>query len=137
MPGVWEGRRERVVPGLWAREGSLPTSVLRVWPQLGCVGGRRVVLEGEDRNVSTNSECAFVEVTPGAWYYVLEHTHAPKNSWDWREHASCYGAFASEDEADAHLRRHHANPGGSWTQSYAEGFKPDDVLAVLVSEATR
>jgi hypothetical protein len=38
--------------------------------------------------------------------------HAPKNSWDWREHARAYGPFPSQDAAVKHLQSNHANPGG-------------------------
>ena len=87
--------------------------------------------------MSTNSECEFIEVEPGEWYYVLEHIHAPKNAWDWREFASACGPFATLDLAREHLRTHHANPGGYSTQEYVDGFTPDEVLAELLKEARR
>lgn len=87
--------------------------------------------------MSTNSECLFVEVQPGQWWYLLEHYNAPKNSWDWREHSTAYGPFTSEDSAYEHLRDNHANPGGSCTSSYVEGFKPDEVLQRLIDECNK
>ena len=71
--------------------------------------------------MSTNSECEFVKWKK-KWYYTLEDYNAPKNAWDWYEYSSTYGPFASQDEADEHLRDNHANPGGA---SIAE--LPDDI----------
>ena len=87
--------------------------------------------------MSTNSECHFIEVKPGQWYYLLEDYNAPKNAWDWREHATCYGPFGTEEEADQHLRDNHANPGGSSSQPYLEGYKMDEVMEGLVKNASK
>lgn len=90
--------------------------------------------------MSTNSECAFIEVAKGKWYYLLEDYDAPKNAWDWRDHASAYGPFATEEAADQHLRDNHANPGGSWTRPLPEGvdaldMSKDETLAKLIQSA--
>lgn len=87
--------------------------------------------------MSTGLECEFIEVAPGEWYYLLEQGSAPKIAWDWREYANAYGSFRTYEEAHKHLRDHHANPGGHTVQEYVEGFKPDNMLAELLSEATR
>ena len=89
--------------------------------------------------MSTGCECDFVCVaaTPHPiWFYVLEDYHAPKNSWDWREYASAYGPFDSEDEAFDHLHANHANPGGS-SSDYEPRESVDGVLADLIKNATR
>jgi len=65
--------------------------------------------------MSTNSECVFYDVDGIGHYYLLEYSNAPKNAWDWREYATLYGPFVSEDAAHKHLGRHHANPGGFWS----------------------
>ena len=89
--------------------------------------------------MSTNSECAFIEVEPNKWYYILEDYHAPKNSYDWREHAQAYGPFASMDVAEKHLHDNHANPGGYWEQRYnpEKPYKPDEVMTRLMAEAEK
>jgi hypothetical protein len=86
--------------------------------------------------MSTNSECEFIEPTPGQWFYILEDYNAPKNAWDWREHARCYGPFPSYNAADKHLIRNHANPGGSSTVDHAS-FRSDKVYVALIASATR
>lgn len=90
--------------------------------------------------MSTNSNCQFIQTEPEKWFYVLEHSHAPKNSWDWREHASCYGPFESEEKADEHLRDNHANPGGCEVCELPPGIEKldlskDEVLQRLINEA--
>lgn len=87
--------------------------------------------------MSTNNECMVVEYKPGQWYYVLEHYNAPKNSWDWREHASAYGSFSSEEAALRHLAKNHANPGSHYVETYHDGLGKDTVLAKLIAKATR
>jgi hypothetical protein len=62
--------------------------------------------------MSTNSECDFIEIKKNVWYYILENYDAPKNAWDWREYATCYGPFSSFDIANKYLSDNHANPGG-------------------------
>lgn len=66
--------------------------------------------------MSTNSECLFFKWKTGFWYYLLEDTHAPKNAWDWRDNAACYGPYQDEEDARKYLHMHHANPGGSSTE---------------------
>ena len=78
--------------------------------------------------MSTGLNCEFInrKASPGheedRWYYVLEHGSAPKQCWDWREYATAYGPFASEDEADCHLSANHANPGSSSTYERDEAW---------------
>lgn len=90
--------------------------------------------------MSTGCECEFLEVRKDQWYYILEHYNAPKNSWDWHEHADAYGPFPSEDAAHEHLRENHANPGGSSTCALPAGvlevdLEKDPVLKRLIAEA--
>lgn len=84
--------------------------------------------------MSTNSECSFIEPKPGEWFYILEHYHAPKNSWDWREHATAYGPFTSNDEAEQHLSENHANPGG-WSVTDNAHFRMDPIYESLIRDA--
>ena len=83
--------------------------------------------------MSTGLECEFIEPQPGRWFYVLEDWSSPKGAWDWREYASAYGPFASQESARDHLQRHHANPGG-WRVSNHQNFRLDDVYARLIKE---
>jgi hypothetical protein len=90
--------------------------------------------------MSTNSNCLLLQVRTDQWFYVLEHRHAPQNAWDWREHASAYGPFSSEEEAIQHLRDNHANPGGSSTSALPDGvteldLSGDEVLQKLIQDA--
>ena len=87
--------------------------------------------------MSTNSDCEFIEPQPGKWYYILEHTHADKNAWDWRENADCYGPFASYEEAQQHLSDYHANPGGWSTTHYYDGYTSDEMERGLINSASR
>lgn len=92
--------------------------------------------------MSTNSECLFIQVKSDQWYYVLEDYNAPKNAWDWREYATAYGPFRTEDAANGHLCDNHANPGGSTTQELPEGvavldLSKDEVLRRLIDEAQK
>lgn len=85
--------------------------------------------------MSTGLNCTFIE-TKGEWFYLLEDWDAPKMAWDWREYATAYGPFASDDEAHDHLRRHHANPGGANLDRY--GDRPlDEVTTQRIAEARR
>lgn len=90
--------------------------------------------------MSTNSECLFVQIKADEWFYVLEDYSAPKNAYNWMDHATAYGPFKTEDEANKHLRDNHANPGGSCTEELIEGvaerdLSGDDVLSNLIAEA--
>lgn len=90
--------------------------------------------------MSTNNECQFIEIKKGQWYYILERYNAPKNAWDWREHASCYGPFPSLDAAQNHLSNNHANPGSYGISELADGeaepdLSKDEVLKDLIENA--
>jgi len=85
--------------------------------------------------MSTGLECRFIEVKPGRWYYLLEDWDSPKGAFDWREYATAYGPFSTEDEAVDHLSDNHANPGGWSRLPYQPGFEPDEVLTSLIDEA--
>jgi hypothetical protein len=87
--------------------------------------------------MSTNSECAFIERKPGEWFYILEDYHAPKNAWDWREYATAYGPFPTEEAAQQHLFDNHANPGGASITPYQDGYVEDDVAKRLFDEAPK
>lgn len=92
--------------------------------------------------MSTNSNCEIIQVKPAEWYYILEHTFAPKNAWDWREHASAYGPFPDEEKALEHLIRNHANPGGYCTTELPPGvlemdLSNDELARKLIAEAPR
>lgn len=90
--------------------------------------------------MSTNSECTFIQVTVDKWYYLLEDYNAPKNSFDWREHASSYGPFPNEEVAHEHLDNNHANPGGYGTCKLSQGqvsvdLEKDPTLKRLIESA--
>jgi hypothetical protein len=85
--------------------------------------------------MSTGCECSIIEYRPGQWYYVLEHMHAPKNSYDWREYADAYGPFPTADAAHQSLSDNHANPGGYSEDPYDPRHEQDEVLARLVADA--
>jgi hypothetical protein len=90
--------------------------------------------------MSTNSNCFIVQTRPDEWFYVLERRNAPKNCGDWREYADAYGPFETEEQSNEHLRRYHANPGGSETQPLPEGvlelnLDDDKVLRELIADA--
>lgn len=86
--------------------------------------------------MSTGLECQIVERKPGEWYYILEDYDALKMAWDWREHATAYGPFPSEDAACRHLSDNHANPGGYWTIPFDPEAKPDEVVERLFASAS-
>lgn len=85
--------------------------------------------------MSTGLECFFAEVTPGEWFYVLEHGSAPKNAWDWKEYATAYGPFASFEDARDHLQRHHANPGGWSSYEYEPNAEWSETEQRLFADA--
>ena len=92
--------------------------------------------------MSTNSNCLFVQVKPTQWFYVLERYNAPNNAWDWMEYADAYGPFPTQESADEHLARNHANPGGAEIQPLPSGvvefdFKNEPVLKKLIEEAPK
>lgn len=90
--------------------------------------------------MSTGCECQFLEIERDRWYYLLEDCNAPKNSWDWREHATAYGPFSSQELAEKHLRDNHANPGGSSVTELPPGqdkvdLSSDETLRQLIETA--
>ena len=84
--------------------------------------------------MSTNNECLFFQWEEGKWYYLLEDYNAPKNSWDWREHATSYGPFSTKEKAQEDLHQNHANPGGHCLERDPD--KKDAVLIEHVKNAT-
>ena len=83
--------------------------------------------------MSTGLECQFLKnPKTREWYYVLQDYSCPTGVWDWQEYATAYGPFASEGEADEHLIKNHANPGGSVTVTPKE---LDEVQEKLIAEA--
>jgi hypothetical protein len=88
--------------------------------------------------MSTGLYCQFLEVKRDQWYYLLEDGSAPKNAWDWREYATAYGPFPSEDAAIEHLHDNHANPGGWFTEKLPDGqdqAELDDTAKKLIANA--
>ena len=85
--------------------------------------------------MSTGLNCLFQEVSPLRWFYLLEHSHAPKNAWDWREHSTAYGPFPTFEAADKHLDENHANPGGAEIRKFEPGYKPDAIMRGLIKTA--
>lgn len=81
--------------------------------------------------MSTGLNCSFYRID-GRWFYLLEHETAPRGADDWREYATAYGPFASEELAEQHLDENHANPGG-W--STHEDPIVDIVLAVALAHS--
>lgn len=51
---------------------------------------------------------------------MLEQTTSPRNAWDWKEYADCFGPFATSDAA-YHELDFHSNPGSFSTVDYAPG----------------
>lgn len=87
--------------------------------------------------MSTGLECCLVEWKPGEWYYVLEQGTAPKEAWDWREYADAFGPYPSMEKANEGLRDNHANPGGYSIKEYSPKLEKDEVLAGLITKATK
>jgi hypothetical protein len=85
--------------------------------------------------MSTGMECTFIEPEAGKWFYALQNWSCPAGAWDWRQDASCFGSFASYDDACEHLRDHHANPGGHGILE-AGDFEMDDIWRGLIASAT-
>lgn len=81
--------------------------------------------------MSTNSNCLFTQVKTNEWFYILEDYNAPKNAWDWREHATAYGPFSSLELAQKHLHDNHANPGGWCTEELPEGVVERELKGIL------
>lgn len=92
--------------------------------------------------MSTGCECRFYEIKRDSWIYVLENYNAPKNSWDWRDHATAYGPFDSFESAEQHLDDNHANPGGFSKIELPAGqdeldLSKDETLKRLVEDAVK
>lgn len=83
--------------------------------------------------MSTNLNCVYFEPRPGRWYYALEDADAPKNAWNWLEHADVVGPFRSFTDAQTYLHRHNANPGGYNRCSY-ELFAKGEAKALEMYE---
>lgn len=63
--------------------------------------------------MSSGLECHIIkDVKSGKWFYLLQNYDCPVGAWDWREYASLYGPFDTEEAAKKHLGDNHANPGG-------------------------
>jgi hypothetical protein len=92
-------------------------------------------VSSKEASMSTGLECEFTEVEPGKWYYLLEDGFAPKNAWDWREYSNAFGPFQTLEEAEDHLRRNHANPGGAFIDEYKAGKQIDEVVQRVIAEA--
>ncbi len=61
---------------------------------------------------STNADCHFWKATDGKWYYSIAYiSDEDAEEWEY-DPPSFAGPFSSEDEAEKHLNRNHANPGG-------------------------
>jgi len=68
------------------------------------------------RNLSTGLNCRFYLATDGKWYYMLEQ-------YRHRDQYDDYGPFSSEAQAEQHLNKNHANPGG-WMRDPSGKTKP-------------
>src|SRR5208337_2902097 len=55
--------------------------------------------------------------------------------FDWRDYATSYGPFKSFEEADEHLVKYHANPGGYSVEEYRENRDPSPQISKLIAEA--
>ena len=75
-------------------------------------------------------ENEFIEPVSGKWFYIIESTDAPKNSWDWREYAECFGPFDTLERAQEHLYDSHADTSGSTIHALGD-FKDDAVYCEL------
>lgn len=84
--------------------------------------------------MSSGLECEFFEPMPGRWYYALQNYSCPAGAWDWREHAACYGPFATYEDACEHLSDNHANPGGHMITE-TKDYRVEAVYSSLISEA--
>jgi len=92
--------------------------------------------------MSTGLECEFVWVNSteenGSWYYVLQDWSCPVEAWDWREYATAYGPFRSEEAANNHLQKNHANPGGySFDMVPRDREDMSDILRDLLEKARK
>jgi hypothetical protein len=86
--------------------------------------------------VSTGLECQFFEPKPGQWFYALQDWNCPVGAWDWRDYATAYGPFTSQEAAERHLSSNHANPGG-WNVTEHARFRTSPTYDRLVKEARK
>lgn len=84
--------------------------------------------------MSTGLSCDFYHWSDG-WYYLLQDWDCPKNTWDWREYATAYGPFPTNENAVKHLHDNHANPGGYYTIDNPN--LQDEILITKFAEAKR
>jgi len=87
--------------------------------------------------MSSGLNCEYIEISPKTWYYILEDSDAPKNSWNWFEYASACGPFVSFDKAQDHLHENHSNPGGYNKYSYEKDFVPNESIRKLLDDAIK
>ncbi len=96
--------------------------------------------------MSTGLSCIIQQVSRNAWFYILEDWDAPKQAWDWREYASAFGPFVTQQAAEEHLERFQSNPGGHHVKALPAGVDSlhysepnhkdyDKVLLGLISKA--
>ena len=69
--------------------------------------------------MSTPRNCLIVEIEPSMWYLVLEDESAPKNAFDWLDHARAFGPFKTVESSVRYLFNNFSNPGGYQTLDYA------------------
>ena len=83
--------------------------------------------------MSTGLNCIHLkDPRTGEWFYVLQDWDCPASCWDWREYATAYGPFTTDEAALKHRRDKHANPGGWQTH---EPEELDEVEEKLVLDA--
>jgi hypothetical protein len=58
-------------------------------------------------------ENVFFEPQAGQWFYAIEYSNAPRDSWDWRDYADCFGPFTTLESANEHLYNSRADVSGS------------------------
>ena len=81
--------------------------------------------------MSTGLNCQMLKnPKTGEWFYVLQSFSCPAFANDWRDYSRATGPFASEAEADEHLGKNEANPGGYTIVTPAElGKTYEDLIA--------
>lgn len=83
------------------------------------------------------NSCIFKTKTARRNNGFIFYYSAPKMAWDWREYATAYGPFESEEEANEHLSTHHANPGGYNIIEVKNPEGMDDILKELIENARK
>lgn len=81
-------------------------------------------------------ELHYIEPEPKRWFYVLEDADAPKDAWDWHDHAKCYGPFETDHEAHDHLFRESGVRTTGATITGHEDYRPSLSLERLIARAT-